>query len=286
MRSRPTILSVFASWAIVVAPALAQLNDGGTGAITSNYCTYDRSTQASGIEFSKMSKQFVGRVTRAAVARACDGGGAAESGVSFSAFPNYGPAPLTVQFSGQESASDTTYRIDFGDGSPLGKLSRVLISQPCAISGCNYPLSASHRYSSSGTYTARLYGPFSACIDYYPSPCNMPPLGRPIGTVIISVNSSQIKGPAISSFSPSTVSAGGSVTVIGSGFTATGNDISFADGRRLSNISSSDGAILTFTVPLDWFTPPTTYQVGVYVSNVNGVSNNALLTVTTLQAAR
>lgn len=89
-----------------------------------------------------------------------------------------------------------------------------------------------------------------------------------------------------------TGAVGSTATVHGSGFTATNNTINFGAGA-IQNISSSDGATLTFTVPsavgaacnpgtacpmYAIFITPGTYNVS--VTNANGTSNTVSFTVT------
>ncbi len=54
--------------------------------------------------------------------------------------------------------------------------------------------------------------------------------------------------PLVEKISPSSGSVGTKVTIVGSGFTSTGNDIKFGQGY-IQNLSSEDGVILRFTVP-------------------------------------
>lgn len=78
--------------------------------------------------------------------------------------------------------------------------------------------------------------------------------------------------PSITSLSPSKGLVGTSVTVNGSGFTASGNSVSFSGTVAASSLSSADGKTLVFSVPAG-----TSCKIGetcsVSVSNVNGASN-------------
>jgi len=104
--------------------------------------------------------------------------------------------------------------------------------------------------------------------------------------------------PILSSLSVNSGPVGTSVTITGSGFTATGNKVSFGNtGVQDSpnyNLSSSNGQILVFTVPFGnfmscWTATPScgapAYQItaGAYnvsVSNASGTSNALSFTVT------
>lgn len=105
-------------------------------------------------------------------------------------------------------------------------------------------------------------------------------------------------GLSIASINPTTGTTGTQVTISGSGFTATGNKVSFgstgSDNSPTYNLNSSDGRILTFSVPstnyyaCQYSTPacypalvmvqPGTYSI--YVTNANGKSNSATFTIT------
>lgn len=99
--------------------------------------------------------------------------------------------------------------------------------------------------------------------------------------------------PQIYSVSPSSGKVGSSVSVLGAGFTSTGNSLHFGQGQAyLNGISSSDGHTLQFILPdiFDNCTPDgetcwealVRVQPGIYqvtVINPNGVSNAVSLTV-------
>jgi PKD repeat protein len=74
---------------------------------------------------------------------------------SFTASPTRGVAPLPVQFEAALS-QNTTYVLDFGDGSKAGALTR----SPCKAELCPTPdtplVIARHAYTSAGTYSAVL----------------------------------------------------------------------------------------------------------------------------------
>lgn len=80
------------------------------------------------------------------------GSGTPASGDTLNASPTSGATPLTVTFSGTVNSSGQCnagpYRIDFGDGQ----------SASIALSGCTAStFQVPHTYSSSGSFTARLY---------------------------------------------------------------------------------------------------------------------------------
>ncbi|MDO8469752.1 MAG: IPT/TIG domain-containing protein, partial [bacterium] len=98
----------------------------------------------------------------------------------------------------------------------------------------------------------------------------------------------------LDSLQPGTGPVGTTVTVTGSGFTPTGNDIHFAEGGIRGVSFSNNGTTLTFKVPssvsgCDFWTSsfsctqparlvaPGTYTI--YVANANGTSNEAQFTV-------
>ena len=84
--------------------------------------------------------------------------------------------------------------------------------------------------------------------------------------------------PAITGISPSYGNTGIMVKLIGSGFTATGNEIHFVDVYTdphaiIQNLASSDGLTLTFTVPSNL--PCSELEnCTVFVKNANGVSKS------------
>ncbi|OHA18880.1 MAG: hypothetical protein A2836_00620 [Candidatus Taylorbacteria bacterium RIFCSPHIGHO2_01_FULL_45_63] len=106
------------------------------------------------------------------------------------------------------------------------------------------------------------------------------------------VTSSKVQTtPTVSSLLPAQGSVGTSVTITGSGFTATGNAVHFGIGGS-ANLSSKDGMTLTYVIPYTigicdfigagcaaaaLLVMPGTYQV--YVTNANGQSNSLTFTV-------
>ena len=130
-----------------------------------------------------------------------------------------------------------------------------------------------------------FYSGSIAPVFYAPSSCTIP--------VSIGFCAASTGSVHIDSLSPATAKVGQLVQVKGTGFTATGNDIHFAEGG-IKNAGSVGGTMLTFTVPsgvsgCDFFSnsgtctqpvrqvQPGTYDV--YVKNANGTSNTVKLTV-------
>ncbi len=174
---------------------------------------------------------------------------------SYRVTPTSGDAPLAVLFSVTDMHQTTRrqkYRIDFGDGSNLTDMNWPYTTTACSPQGCNDPLIISHDYCQSGTYIARLFGPFPICIHRLPEPCKLPNLGTPIAvTTIVVTHSPTTAAPVLRSVSPSGGYIGDRVTISGSGFTSAGNDIHFGSGRILPNVRSIDSTTLTFILPRD-----------------------------------
>ncbi len=107
-------------------------------------------------------------------------GGASTNTGTLSASPSSGNAPLTVNFSG--SVGSAGYSIDFGDGTSSGDIG-------CSHGGCpatsvTSAVNATHTYTSSGSYTAKLRRHFSTVQGNCNSAdCNV------VGTATITVSS-------------------------------------------------------------------------------------------------
>ncbi|MEK7132798.1 MAG: peptidoglycan-binding protein [Patescibacteria group bacterium] len=102
-------------------------------------------------------------------------------------------------------------------------------------------------------------------------------------------NPNAIVTPAISYLNPNSGGVGNSVTVLGSGFTTTGNSVRFGTGV-IANLNSPDGKSVSFTLPsqLTGFgTQPLTLNTyNVYVTNSAGYQSNTVpFTVTSLGAS-
>jgi len=97
-------------------------------------------------------------------------------------------------------------------------------------------------------------------------------------------NNYQLGTPVIFSLSSSSGPVGTMVTIMGSNFTPTGNTVHFSNGNVAT--AASSGGSLTFQVPLQlngMMVGPGSYNI--YVSNVNGISNVAVFTVTGASAS-
>jgi hypothetical protein len=109
------------------------------------------------------------------------------SGVDFSATPTSGVIPLTVNFRAMVGTYGGNYTINFGDGS-TGSLQTFATAQVCQLNGNCVPGSASHLYTSAGTYTAMLTEypscPSTLSTNTSGSQCLIPSI---IGTVTITV---------------------------------------------------------------------------------------------------
>lgn len=93
----------------------------------------------------------VGPLTRAAIARLCNGGGVT---TTFSASPTTGTAPLAVHFAVGELPANSNMAamyVDFGDNQQANAQTIYCFRAPCIPS-----MTADHTYTASGTYTAKL----------------------------------------------------------------------------------------------------------------------------------
>lgn len=114
------------------------------------------------------------------------------------------------------------------------------------------------------------------------------PLGVPLGKYALSVSNERgqspfasvlvvrAKGtvdPSISSIWPPAAPLGSRITLTGSGFAATGNDVFFAE-RKFADIPSIDGRTLQFTIDSGLLSKATsTPPLDLYLINANGISN-------------
>lgn len=96
--------------------------------------------------------------------------------------------------------------------------------------------------------------------------------------------------PAITSYTPRSGKSGTVVSVSGSGFTSSGNEI-YIGPTPIKGIASLDGKTLSFPVTLETFGSPkglpgssftatSTVPLWFYVVNANGISNDGVFTVT------
>ena len=92
-------------------------------------------------------------------------------------------------------------------------------------------------------------------------------------------NKTTTSAPIIAKVTPLLVNAGSNAIITGSGFTSTGNTVYFAASSNastsISNLSSSNGKIIQFTVPSN----STLGVQEIYVANANGTSSASGVTV-------
>ncbi len=160
---------------------------------------------------------FVGPLTRAAIAHACNPSrhddhvpsayraGIYQNQVNLSAQPMSGTAPLTVAFSATGASSTQKYILTYGDGAVSG-----------AFSGTS---TVSHTYAKPGEYTATL-SPYVACMYSTPR-CEIAVMMLAQARVRVTGTTSPATNtlPTIVSLSPATGAVGTQVTIGGNGFT-------------------------------------------------------------------
>lgn len=177
---------------------------------------------------------FVGPMTRAAIAHACNpshrddqvpsthGTSANENRVGVSAQPASGTAPLTVAFSLSGASSTAKYVLTYGDGN---------VSAPFA--GSNAP---THAYAKPGDYTATL-SPYVACMYNTPR-CMIAVLMLGQAHVHVTATSSAsatTSTPSIVSVQPATGAVGTQVIIGGEGFTNS-NTVFFGGNVAAKNV--------------------------------------------------
>ena len=143
-------------------------------------------------------------------------------------------------------------------------------SYPNGIYNGSYNSSYSGSCGCAGTYPYNSYNN-----SYYNNNC---------GSTVLTNNN--MIAPTITYLNPVSGSTGTSVTILGSGFTATGNAVHFGTGV-IGNLISTDGQSLSFIVPtqlIGFGTQNTGLGIyNVFVTNSNGYSTNVLpFTVTSL----
>jgi peptidoglycan hydrolase-like protein with peptidoglycan-binding domain len=166
---------------------------------------------------------------------------------SFSASPQSGSAPLTVQFVATAPQGGTLGNaVDFGDGTK-GNLGVVPVCSSCNAEGM-----VSHTYVATGTYTATLTSGGCSCPAN--GVCNCPNIPILATTTVVvgsagTSTTSSLNTPVILGIAPTSSPVGGLVTITGTGFAAT--DTVLIDGMvgGGTEATSSDGTAISFIVP-------------------------------------
>jgi peptidoglycan hydrolase-like protein with peptidoglycan-binding domain len=172
-----------------------------------------------------------GPLSRAYFARSCGGGNNGSSTQSFSANPQSGNAPLTVQFtSTAPQGSNLGTMVNFGDGA-TGRLGFVPVCSSCNAMGV-----VSHTYTATGTYTATLTS--GACNCPANGICGCPMI-QILGTTTIVVGSASTASTTATS-SVQQLNAPGSVTLSPGGIAEIRNDSAYF---TLESIASSSVTI-------------------------------------------
>ncbi len=185
---------------------------------------------------------FVGPLTRAAIAHACNSShrddavpSAYHSSISLFAQPTIGEAPLPVRFSTSGASSTQQYILTYGDGSISG-----------AFSGSSTIM---HTYAKAGDYTATL-SPYVACMYSTPR-CEIAVMMLAQAHVIVTGTSSATSTvatttPKIISVQPTVGAIGTQVTIGGNGFT--GDNTVFFNGGVVAKSVAAKPAI--FNCPM------------------------------------
>jgi PKD repeat protein len=156
------------------------------------------------------------------------GGGTSTSTPTFSANPQSGTAPLTVQFSSTAAQGGSIgSAVNFGDGTS-GGLGFVPVCSSCNAHGM-----VSHTYPSAGTYTATLTSGICACPAG--EVCNCPNI-QILGTTTVVVNSSS----ATTTPDVQQLNAPGTVTLSGGGIAEVRNESVYF---TLETVASSSATI-------------------------------------------
>jgi PKD repeat protein len=175
-----------------------------------------------------------GPLSRAYFARSCgsgngDGGigGGTTSTSTFSASPQSGLAPLTVQFTATAPQGSTLGNgVNFGDGT-TGTLGVVPVCSSCDARGV-----VSHTYTSAGTYTATLAS--GTCVCPPGEVCNCPNI-QILGTTTVTVDATGTTSGNIQQ-----LNAPGSVTLAPGGIAELRNESTYF---TLQGITSSSATI-------------------------------------------
>lgn len=206
----------------------------------------------------------VGPLTRAAIARVCNGGTVTTQG-SLNVTPSSGQAPLAAYFNGSVTNSGS-YIVDFGDGQTSGALQATCLSnQPYATypgyvnPGYNCNVSATHTYTSQGTYTATL-SPYIACMYTNPR-CMIATQNLGQATVYVSGGQTQSGLTVTSPTVGQTYARGAQMPISWSGLIrqtfayepqASVVDLYTAAGTKIGTIAIQNGLSGSFT----WSIPP------------------------------
>lgn len=148
---------------------------------------------------------IVGSLTRAKIAEVCKGNGGTGN---LQAYPTSGPAPLSVDFwSVIGNDSSNGYSFDFGDGTSAQGTVGCGVNPRSGANACPRAIVASHTYSQSGTYIAKLTKTIDWCAmqTNMEIACTRPVEQKVIGTVTISVG--QTTGNTTFSGSPTSGAA-------------------------------------------------------------------------------
>jgi peptidoglycan hydrolase-like protein with peptidoglycan-binding domain len=180
-----------------------------------------------------------GPLSRAYFARSCGNGNngglgdgtSSTTGQGFSANPQSGIAPLTVQFTSTvPQGSDLGNTVDFGDGA-TGALGVVPVCSSCNAMGV-----VSHIYTTTGTYTATLTSGVCSCPLNEACSC---PLIRILATTTVAVGSASGTVAAATS-SIQQLTAPGSVTLSSGGIAEIRNESTYF---TLGSVTSSSAMI-------------------------------------------
>jgi len=162
---------------------------------------------------------------------------------NFTATPSSGTSPLTVNFSAMNVVADVSnYYIDFGDGTD------GTMDQLSCVGGCfPNPMSASHTYTSPGTYTAKIL---------YSEPCpddlSCQPVMNVAATITVSVTENRTN-ENVWGFTVSPTSGNVPLTVAATftlGSPCSPYTLTWGDGNNSSSVSSGNDIICsTVEVP-------------------------------------
>lgn len=205
---------------------------------------------------------FVGPKTRAAIKAAC------QSPVSgnfvFTATPDHGKPPLTVDFSYSDPNQGDVFNINYGDGGTGSLVYNVGTDCTEAAGGCGPRYDALYTYQNAGTYTAIL----TQVID----PCHGNPACRaPVSVKTVATTSVMVSSSAATSSKPvlsaSPVAGRAPLAVVFNETVGTAaNSLDFGDGSQPSVIVCHDSPATCWLSPVQLpvshtYTAPGTYDV-------------------------